>query len=157
MGTQQGDDFQFRDLGQLIDDDLELVVVALIPAQPLKGYVPCYHFEMRRTGTTTRMGDLFLRVGHTELLRLFGGHVGYGVDPGCRGHRYAARSCRLVFPLAKEHELTPLWITCNSDNWASRRTCELAGGVLAEILDTTPESDAYQRGEYQKCRYCFNL
>ena len=33
----------------------------------------------------------------------------------------------------------------------------IAGGVLAEILDTTPESDAYQRGEYQKCRYCFNL
>jgi predicted acetyltransferase len=150
-------DFCFLDPGRLVDHDLELVLIARIPADPVRGWVPCYHLEMRRTGTSIHLGDIHLRVGHTEQLDLYGGQIGYGVDVEHRGHHYAARSCRLLFPLAKAHGLSPLWITCNPENWASRRTCELAGGVLVEIVDTAPDSDAYRQGEYRKCRYRFDL
>ena len=37
---------------------------------------------------------------------------------------------RLLLPLARRHGLQTVWITCNPDNWASRRTCELAGAEL---------------------------
>ena len=88
---------------------------------------------------------------------MYGGHIGYGVLPRYRGHRYAARACKLLFPLARRHGLNPLWITCNPDNIASRRTCELAGGKLVEIVDLPEDIDMYQAGERQKCRYRFDL
>lgn len=60
-------------------------------------------------------------------------------------------------PLARHHEMTELWVTCNPDNIASRRTCELAGGVLVEIVDLPEDIDMYQEGERRKCRYRFGM
>jgi predicted acetyltransferase len=145
------------DPGRLVDGDLELVLVERAPAQPDKGWVPAYLFEMRHTTSGACMGRISLRVGHTKELDFIGGQIGYGVEPEYRGHHYAARSCKLLFPLAKAHGLSPIWITCNPDNWASRRTCELAGGQFIEIVDAPPGSWAYERGEFQKCRYRFDL
>jgi hypothetical protein len=45
------------------------------------------------------------------------------------------------------------WITCNLDNIASRKTCELAGARLVEIVDLSEDTDMYRKGERQKCRY----
>jgi tagatose 1,6-diphosphate aldolase len=151
------EDVLLLDPGKLIDGDLELVLVQRTPAQPDRGWVPAYDFEMRHAATGACMGRISLRVGHTEDLDFIGGQIGYGVEPEYRGHHYAARSCKLLFPLAKAHGLSPIWITCNPDNWASRRTCELAGGQLVEIVDAPPGSWAYERGEFQKCRYRFDL
>ena len=53
--------------------------------------------------------------------------------------------------------MTELWVTCNPDNIASRRTCELAGGVLVEIVDLPEDIDMYQEGERRKCRYRFGM
>jgi len=53
--------------------------------------------------------------------------------------------------------MTEFWITCNPDNAASRRTCELAGAVLVEIVDLPEDIDMYQEGERQKCRYRLEL
>jgi predicted acetyltransferase len=50
-----------------------------------------------------------------------------------------------------------VWITCNPENVASRRTCELAGGQLIDIVDLPPETDMFKEGERQKCRYRFAL
>ena len=54
-------DFKWREPGNLVDDDLALVLVRQTPAEPSKGYVPAYWFEMRRTGTEERMGNIELR------------------------------------------------------------------------------------------------
>jgi hypothetical protein len=42
-----------------------------------------------------------------------------------------------------------LWITCNPDNWPSRKTCEYLGATLVEVVDLPKESALYQRGERQ--------
>jgi tagatose 1,6-diphosphate aldolase len=42
-------------------------------------------------------------------------------------------------PLAVRHGLSELWITCNPDNIASRRTCEAAGAELVEVVDLPPQ------------------
>ena len=88
---------------------------------------------------------------------MYGGHIGYDVSEEHRGKRYAARSCSLLLPLAKRHDLNPLWITSNPDNLPSRRTCEIIGARLIEIVDLPKETDLYQEGDRQKCRYRLDL
>ena len=156
--TTTHDTFRFLDPGPLIDGELELVLVRCRPADAARGLVPQYDFEMRvpnRSGAVA--GGINFRAISTPSLELYGGHIGYGVHPAHRGHHYAARSVRLLLPLARAHGFTTLWITCNPDNRPSRRTCELAGGTLVEIVDLPPDNDMYVEGERQKCRYRFDL
>ena len=151
------DTFTFLQPGALIDGDLELILRKTIPGDPEKNWAPAYDFEMRRTGTSRKIGDINLRIGNMDHIVKYGGHIGYAVDPPYRGHHYAARSCKLLFPFAQRHGLNILWITCNPDNIASRRTCELAGGILIEIVDLPEDNDMYKEGDRQKCRYRFDL
>lgn len=149
--------FTFLHPGSLIDGDLELMLAEQYPEDPPKQYVPTYRFKMVLTGTVTQIGHIELRIGNTPHLILYGGHIGYGVHPEYRGWRYAARSVRLLIPLARRHNLGTLWITCNPENMASRRTCELAGFEFVEIVNLPPETDMYQEGERRKCRYRLRL
>lgn len=149
--------FRFHDPGKLVDGDLELVLAERYPGDPARGLVPAYRFKMTLVGQKEDIGRIELRVGNTDTLVLYAGHIGYGIHPRHRGHRYAASACRLLQPLARRHGLTPLWITCNPDNIASRRTCELAGAKLIEIVDLPEESELYRRGDRQKCRYRLDL
>ena len=149
--------FEFHNPGPLIDGDLELMLIEQIPGDPARDWVPTYRFRMVRAGSDEPMGRIELRVGYPQHLVLYGGNIGYGVTPEYRGHHYAARACRLLLPLARSHGMKTLWITCNPDNWASRRTCELAGARFVEIVAVPSGSDIYQRGEPQKCRYRLDL
>jgi tagatose 1,6-diphosphate aldolase len=145
--------FDFHDPGRLLDGDLELVLVDKHPGCPDADHAPRYEFKMTLAGQGEEIGRIELRVGSTDHLILYAGQIGYRVHRGYRGQHYAARACRLLLPLARSHGLVPLWITCNPDNIASRRTCELAGAEMVGIVDLPQESDMYQRGERQKCRY----
>jgi tagatose 1,6-diphosphate aldolase len=156
-GKSVGDDFVFIDPGPLIDDDLELVLVDTRPGNPSSGYVPVYMFHMRPPGKKMYMGQLSLRIGSTEHIEMYAGHIGYTVDPPYRGRKYAARSCRLVFPLAAQHGINPIWITCNPDNIPSRRTCEIIGGTLAEIVPIPKNNPLYAADTQWKCRYRVDL
>lgn len=79
------------------------------------------------------MGVCDLRIGYTEGL-YFGGHIGYSIDPEFRGHHYAAQACELLFLLAAKHHMPYLIISCNPDNWPSRKTAYAALQVLWNLL-----------------------
>ena len=143
--------FQFLEVEKLIDDDLQLVLIAQVPANEERCFVPLYKFEMKVDDEV--VGEIKLRIGDTEDLRMFSGQIGYGVLPQFRGQRFASRSCRLLFDLARRHGMTELWITCDENNLASRRTCELAGATLVEIVDLPTYHDIYKRGGRRNCRY----
>jgi predicted acetyltransferase len=151
------DDFEFLDPGPLRDGDLLAVLVARNSADPLKSWVPSYDFDLRLEGVGETIGKINLRVGNSPALELYGGHVAYSIEPSWRGRHFAERGVRLVLPLARRHGLSTIWITCNPDNWPSRRTCERLGAELIEIVLLPPDNDMYLLGDRQKCRYRLNL
>ncbi len=148
--------YRIHDPGELIDGDLELVLAGEHRIGPTD-FAPIYRFRMMLHGQNRHIGRIELRVRNTHHTHMYEGHIGYRVFPEHRGHRYAARACRLLLPLARRHGLETLWITCDPDNIASRRTCELAGAELVEIVDVPEHMDMYRRGERRKCRYRLDL
>jgi predicted acetyltransferase len=143
----------FIEPGKLQDRELLLALDRYLKVDPEKEGVPTYYFNMVREGSSIVVGSISLRIGNPDRLVLYRGHVGYNVKPEYRGHHFAARSVQLLIPLAAVHKLNPVWITCNTDNFASRRTCELAGAEFVEIIDIPPEEKLYHGGIRQKCRY----
>lgn len=102
------------------------------------------------------MGQCDLRIGYNDNL-YYGGHIGYTVFPEHRGNHYADKACLLLFQLAVKHNMEYLYITCNPDNYASRKTCEYAGGTLLEIAELPEGNDMRDNGEFEKCIYKFTL
>lgn len=149
-------EFKFLKPGKLTDKNLELSLIKMIPADDSKGYVPSYNFELINTDTREKMGDINLRVGYNENIK-YGGNMGYGVDEKFRGQHYASRAIKLLLPFAKQHGLKEITITCDPENTASRKTCELAGGKFEEIVDIPENNDQYKRGDRQNCIYKFVL
>jgi len=143
------------DPGELRDRDLRLELAEFKPHAI--HLVPSYHFRMVDIETGEEAGNINLRLGWDENLLLYAGHVGYGVHETFRGRRYASRSVVLLKPLARQHGFSELWITCNPENAASQRSCELAGAELVEIVDLPVTSQYYARGMRQKCRYRLSM
>lgn len=150
-------EFQFQDPGELVDGDLTLSLEEKSPANSDRQWVPSYKFAMRIEGTIGPVGTVNFRAVVTEKLRNVGGSIGYKVDEQFRGHRLAERSCRLLLPFIKNHGFSELWITCNPENIASRKTCERLGALLVNIVDVPLDSDMYERGERKVCRYRLDL
>jgi tagatose 1,6-diphosphate aldolase len=148
-------DLEPRLLPPLVDGELELHLVERTLGDPIRNRVPQYRWDIKADGL--RVGSISFRVGHTEYIERYAGHIGYGIDHEYRGHHYAARSVVLVLPVAASHGFRVVWVTCNPENVASRRTCELAGGQLIDIVDLPVDIDMYKEGERQKCRYRFVL
>lgn len=136
-------------------DEIMLRLSRTAEENPEKNWVPAYYFDICLPDGQ-KIGVCDLRIGHNQNL-YYGGNIGYAVDAEHRGHHYAAKACRLLFALAKKHELGYLIITCNPDNWPSRKTCEYAGGTLLEICDLPEDNDMYLEGERSKCIFRFEL
>ena len=149
--------FSFIDPGPLVDDDLQLQLIAKYAGDIDRGWAPTYRFNMTPVGASNEIGNIELRVGNTHHIVMYAGHIGYRVHSPFRGHHYASRSCRLLIPLARYHSLAPIWITCNPDNEASRRSCELAGAILIETVNLPEDTDMFREGERQKCRYRLDI
>jgi len=146
----------FLDTDFLRNDEIVLKLDKLVKAIPEKNWVDAYHFKICLASDETKVGLCDLRIGHNENL-YFGGNIGYAVHEPYRGNYYAAKACLLLFGLARKHEMVHLYITCNPDNYASKKTCEYAGAILEAIVDLPSDNDMYLRGERQKCVYRFEL
>jgi predicted acetyltransferase len=146
-----------EDVGPMRDRDLWLELRIREPENPARGWVPAYRFAMRLDGVGHAVGRLGFRVGTTHTIERYAGHLGYEVSPAFRGNRLAERSCRLIFSLARRHGFQELWITCNPDNWPSRRTCERLGAELIDTVDVPRDSDVFGPGSERKCRYLLAL
>lgn len=136
-------------------DEICLQLDRTAEADLARGWVPAYHFSICLPDGTA-VGKCDLRIGHTKGL-YYGGNIGYGVDAPYRGHHYAGKACKLLFELARKHDLGYVYITCNVTNDASAKTCEYAGGRLVAVEDVPEENDMYRDGIRQVKVYRFEL
>jgi predicted acetyltransferase len=128
------------------------------PGDAAAGRCPSYHFWMRLNDHSPLRiaGTISLRIADENSLK-FAGHIGYNVYPPVRGRRLAERASRLLLPLARQHGMKSVWITCNPDNLASRKTCERLGATLVEVVPVQVGHELYVRGEREKCRFRIDL
>lgn len=140
--------------GPLSDGEIRLVLANVTKAQPEKGYLPAYVFQIRRCQDDVVAGSCTLRVGENEAVQ-YSGHIGYAVHPDWRGRRYAARAVALLLPLAFRNKMKRVLVTCLPENQASRRTCLRAGGVFLGIAPVPGWHEMYRTGRKAVCRYLF--
>jgi predicted acetyltransferase len=128
---------------------LELLKVASHPAHN----VPTYFFRMIDTASGSEVGRINLRAAVDRHTCFHAGHVGYEVHPDSRGHRYASRALLLLKPLARQLGIDHLSITCDPDNIASRRSCEIAGATLVGVFELPEDCVIHRNGRPRKCLY----
>lgn len=143
------------ELDLLPGEEVSLRLLRTADADSVRDWLPAYYFEILRADGVP-VGVCDLRIGHNTNSH-YGGNIGYEVFDAYRGHRYAAKACKLLLPLAKRHDMGYVIITCSPDNAASRRTCELAGCTLQAIEKLPPTNEMYQEGQREKCVYRITL
>lgn len=135
----------FYSTEDLKDGELVLKLIKTCEAQPQKGWVPAYYFEIcLQEGTV--IGSCDLRIGHNEKTYI-GGNIGYRIEEAYRGHHYASKACFLLFKQARKHGMKKLFITCDPSNLASSRTCELSKGRYLETVAIPKENEMFQEGK----------
>ncbi len=147
-----------RKVGDVIPGkEISLVVEALAPADELKGYVPAYIMGIISNISMQRVGRISFRFGSNELIDRYAGNIGYAIDRQYRGNGFAEKGCRLLVNLAREHNFEALYITCDPENAASRRTIEKLGGQLLGHESVPTNTDLYRRGDREKLRYVWRF
>ena len=137
--------------------DVSLLLTSIRPEDPERNWASCYHFAITRSKDLVEVGRISLRIGDTESICLYSGHIGYSINEAHRGHKYSGKAARLLRPLALRHRMSELWITTNPDNAASRVICEWLGATYVDTVDVPPDHEIARLGEYQKCRYRWKL
>jgi len=138
---------------EMSDGEITLRLVKEIDADPCKDWVAARDYSIIVGASSVIAGGINIRLGYTLSLARYGGNIGYGVRPEFRGHHYAGKACKLIREVAVAQGMDVLWITCNPENLASRKTCEWIGATLVETVDLPPDNDQYADGDRRKCRY----
>ena len=116
-----------------------------------RGLVPYYHFRIL-TAAGYDVGHINVRVGDTDHVRRYAGHLGFEIAPEHRGRRYALEACRAIAPLVRSI-YEAVVITCDPDNLASRRTIERLGARFLDEVAVPPDDPHFRRGSRTKRRY----
>ncbi len=94
--------------------------------------VPFVHFWL--VAGRRYVGRANLRLALNDNLRVWGGHIGYVIRPSLRGRGFGTRVLALTLAEARRRGLTQVLLTCDDDNWASRRIIERNGGRLEDVV-----------------------
>ncbi len=129
--------------------------LALIEKNPGGGAVlPFYYYDV--CVDDRQVGKISVRIGD-NYHSCYNGHIGYEVNETDRGHHYALSALKLVLPVARYHGMERVYVTCGESNAASRRTIELAGGRLMEIVSVPADYFAWYEGIEDHCIYQLDL
>ena len=99
-----------------------------------EGYVPSEVFLALREDDDKVVGIIDYRRQLTEFLLKYGGNIGYSVLPGERRKGYAGEMLALMLPICRKFGAEKVLLTCDGDNFASKRTIIKNGGVLENAV-----------------------
>ena len=148
--------FLWRNKPDLTDGVVDLVELNMAPADPRLKFGEEHLFVILPHGKKREAGRIDIRLGESVPMYYFG-HIGYHVDPPYRGHHFAARACRLILPFARMAGKRSLVITADPDNMPSRRTCELLGCELENIVPVPEQLQRDWQLSPMKCRYVWRF
>lgn len=80
------------------------------------------------------IGRVSIRHALNPKLTRIGGHIGYSIREDKRKKGYGSLILKLALPKAKELGIDLALLTCNKDNFASRRIIEKNGGILEDEI-----------------------
>jgi predicted acetyltransferase len=136
--------FMDGDIGWLYDGDNFATFVARLradsePTSPRPpGWSPSTYLWL--VDGEKFLGTLDIRHQLTPFLLEVGGSIGYDIRPSARSRGLGTQQLRLALPAANALGFDPVLVTCDTDNYPSRRVIEANGGALEDV-----------RGD--KCRY----
>lgn len=116
------------------DGEIDLVPLRAGPADPALGFGRERVWRITEHGRRQEIGRVSYRSGDSLGIYYFG-HIGYHIDPSWRGHHYAAKACRLIRNEIRLSGKSSVIITCDPDNFASRKTCEALGCLWESEVD----------------------
>lgn len=131
-------------------EDVNLFYVGVMPGDERRGLVPYYHHRI--LVESADVGHINFKVGDTDHVRLYAGHVGFEVKPVYRGHGYAEKACRALIPLMTQH-YEDVILTADPTNLASLRTIERLGASFENELPVPETDPQFLRGARTKRRY----
>ncbi|MEG0275899.1 MAG: GNAT family N-acetyltransferase [Coprobacillus sp.] len=76
------------------------------------------------------VGIINVRHSLNDYLLKVGGNIGYSIHPRYRRQGFATKMLSEALEFCKVWEITPVLVTCDKDNIASRKTIEKCGGVF---------------------------
>ena len=140
----------------LSDGELDLISLRSPPADKFLQFGVERVWRIALHGSKREIGQISYRDGESLCVYYYG-HIGYHIDEPWRGHRYAYKACLLIRDEILRSGKSSVIITCDPDNWASRKTCILLNCLLEGTVEVP--SDLVKRYEinHHKCRYIWRL
>lgn len=114
--------------------DLSLIDVFV----PDNDGLPFYWWNIILKNENKAIGKISLRLG-ANYHSHYNGNIGYEIDEEYQGHHYALLACQMILPVAKQHNMDKLYLTCDYDNVPSCKTIEKLGCILVE--EVVPPTD----------------
>lgn len=141
---------------EFTDGDIDLYPLHVPYADRFLGFGVERIWRITLHGKKNEIGQISYRNGESFAVYYFG-HIGYHIDAPYRGHSRAFNACRLIRKVIENDHKESVVITCDPDNYPSRKTCEKLGATLERIVPV-PES---LRARYEistiKCRYIWRM
>jgi predicted acetyltransferase len=81
------------------------------------------------------IGRVSIRHILSEYLAVAGGHIGYGIVPSERYKSYGTMLLKLAIPVAFSLGIYRILITCDNDNFGSRKIIEKNGGIFENLIE----------------------
>lgn len=153
-------DIDYLNKKLLIDKELRLTFSQKDYCSAPDDNIPVYTFKMTDINSSQEMGGINLRVGITENIELYRGNIGFTVFESFRGHHYAGKSCLLLIPFLKTFDFRSIWLRCNTDNIASKKTLEYIGAIYVDttiIAEDSPYMGFCPPDARRKLRYRWNF
>ena len=154
--TAQNIFFPFKHYRPLKGSNIQLVLINCIQGPQSMDGVPAYVFNVCLNNGVL-IGQVDLRIGNSDYLIKYGGQLGYGITKAYRGNNYAVQACELLKYIALDNGMDSIWITCNTSNIASIKTCEKLGAKKIDTVTIPAWTELYQRGDREKFRYLWEL
>lgn len=146
----------FFDTIDLRDQEIYLDLYKTADENKEKDYLPAYYFKIIRRIDDIEVGWCDLRIGYNDNIK-YGGNIGYEVYESYRGNHYASKACKLLFLLAKRHNMDKVIITCSPENIASQKTCEYSGAKYIDTINVPTWHEMNIDGQKKTCQYIMKL